>query len=77
LPQATKLEEVDAEFRLILTPERIRAIVDLVPDEWLTGEASFENPAAYRDAYTRFLVTRIENSEVFIKEAQHAAETLI
>jgi hypothetical protein len=77
LPQATRLEEVDAEFRLILTAERIRAIVNLIPDEWLTGETSFKNPGQYRDAYTRFLTTRIENSGIFIKEAQNAAETLI
>ena len=30
--------EVDAEYRTILTEERIRAIVDLLPDEWLATD---------------------------------------
>src|SRR5215218_7217714 len=37
LPRASELDAVDAEFRQLLTPERIQAIVSLVPDEWLTG----------------------------------------
>jgi hypothetical protein len=77
LPQATELDAVDAEFRLILTAQLIRSIVDLIPDEWLTGEPSFETPEHYRKAYTQFLLTRIEHAAIFIKEAQHAAETLI
>src|SRR5579859_2816669 len=32
LPRATQLEKVDTEFKKILTPEKIRTIVDLVPD---------------------------------------------
>jgi len=77
LPQATQLDEVDAEFRLILTEDRIRGIINLIPDEWLTGEESFETPEQYREAYIKFLLLRIEHSEIFIKEAQNAAETLV
>jgi hypothetical protein len=77
LPQATELDEVDAEFRLILNAGLIRSIVDLIPNEWLTGEPSFETPEHYRQAYTQFLLMRIEHAAIFIKEAQNAAETLI
>jgi hypothetical protein len=77
LPQATLLDEVDAGFREILNEERIRSIVYLVPDEWLTGEESFETPEHYREAYTQFLMTRIAHSAIFVKEAQNAAEALI
>src|SRR6201994_50158 len=38
LPSATELTAVDEGFKLVLTPERIEAIVSLVPDEWLKGE---------------------------------------
>src|ERR1700742_3613668 len=38
LPRATELDEVDAEFRSILTSERIRAIVSLIPHEWIVSE---------------------------------------
>jgi len=77
LPCATELEAVDTEFKAILTADRIKAIVTLIPDEWLTGEAAFSSPEAYRDAYAEFLLTRIAHSEIFIKEAQHAAGILI
>ena len=77
LPRATELEVVDAEFCATLTAERIISIIALIPDEWLSGEDAFNSPDEYRDAYARFLLTRIAHSEIFIKEAQNAAETLI
>jgi len=77
LPWANELDAVDAEFRLILTPERINSIVALIPDDWLNDETEFGSPEEYRQAYSQFLLTRIENSEIFVKEAQHAAETTI
>ncbi|MCO5951031.1 HipA family kinase [Mucilaginibacter flavidus] len=77
LSRATQLTEVDAAFKQILTGERIRAIVEVIPDEWLTGESSFETPAQYREAYIEFLTTRLEHSSIFVNEAQHAAENII
>jgi len=77
LHKATELDTVDAQFREVLTRECISSIVNLIPDEWLTGEESFESPQQYRDAYIQFLTTRIANSAIFIKEAQHAREALI
>lgn len=75
LPFATKLEEVDAEFRSILTKEKIEAIVSLVPESWLTQEAGSADEM--RDVYARFLTARMAASEIFVKEAQHAREILI
>lgn len=72
LPWASELETVDAEFRQVLTPDRIRAIVDLVPDEWLISEDSTDSVAERRRMYTGFLETRLAHSEIFVKEAQHA-----
>ena len=78
LPQATELEAVDAAFRSILTAERIRAIVNLIPDEWLQHiDSPFETTAELRDVYARFIETRLNYTEVFIKEAQHARKALI
>ncbi|WP_442587336.1 HipA family kinase [Pedobacter sp. AW31-3R] len=76
LPQASELAAVDKEFSAIVNKELIRRVVDLIPDEWLTGE-SFESPAEHRDAYARFLEIRVAHSEIFVKEAQHARESLI
>ncbi|RRB18302.1 HipA family kinase [Larkinella knui] len=76
LSKASELETVDAEFRQILTPERIASIVALVPDEWLTHEGATESTQDQRLIYTRFLETRIAHSELFVKEAQNA-KTLV
>ncbi len=77
LPFAFELEEVDAHFRAILTPERIRDIVALVPDEWLMDESTTMTPQERRQVYAQFLETRVAASELFVKEAQNARKTLI
>ena len=77
LPRASELDTVDPEFRSILTPERIRAIVSLVPDEWLTGGAQAGTADELRQVYSRFLELRIAASQIFVKEAQYARQSLI
>jgi hypothetical protein len=77
LPRASELEAVDAEFRTLLTPERIRTVVNLIPDEWLTGESIEETAAERREVYARFLELRVASSEIFVKEAQNARAALI
>jgi hypothetical protein len=76
LSYATELEAVDKEYRALLTEERIRVIVALIPDDWLTGSEE-GTPDEKRGIYARFLITRIAVSDIFVKEAQHARESLI
>ncbi len=77
LAQATELEQVDVEFRSILTPERIEAIVSLVPNDWLVRDSPFETADEHRAAYTKFLQIRAAHSESFVKEARDARERLV
>lgn len=77
LPQATELEAVDREAHGLLTPETIRSIVALLPDEWLTDGSSIEPAAERRQVYVQFLEKRLSQSSIFVKEAQHAREALI
>ncbi|WP_161887896.1 HipA family kinase [Pontibacter russatus] len=77
LPRATEIAAADAAFRTILTPDRIRAIVSLIPDEWLLGDAPFASAEEHRQAYIYFLETRLAHSDNFVKEAQHARKALI
>ena len=77
LSRATELETVDAAYRLLISKERIVGIVSLIPDEWLMKDSPFESAGAHREAYARFLEIRIEHSEIFVKEAQHARKALI
>ncbi|MDT0685955.1 HipA family kinase [Autumnicola psychrophila] len=72
LPQASRLQEVDKECRAIFTEEKIRSIVNLIPAEWLEWEGAEESPEEIKEVYFQFLKIRLENSEIFIKEAQNA-----
>jgi hypothetical protein len=77
LPWASELEAVDAEFSPIITKELIQSIVNLIPAEWLCEERTFNSAEEHRHAYARFLELRIANSEIFVKEAQNARQSLI
>ncbi len=76
LPWATRLEEVDTLAHQLLTPQHITGIVNLVPDQWLVNNDATD--AAYnRQQYQQFLSNRFQASPQFVKEAQHARESLI
>ena len=77
LPDAGMLDTVDEEFRKILSKEKIRDIVSLIPDEWLKNESAFSSVAEHRQAYRRYLELRLINSEIFVNEAKHARESII
>ena len=75
LPYATELDEVDQEFKDILTTDKIIEIVQLLPDDWLHWGGNDETPEDIRQVYIGFLAARLKHSEIFIKEAQHARQT--
>lgn len=77
LPWASELESVNKEFSKLLNPEKIASVINLIPDDWLEGETSFDSKTAHREAYKNFLTNRLAHSDIFLKEAQHAREILI
>lgn len=77
LPMASEIEAVDVSCRNILSRDKIEAIVSVIPDEWLLEDPSIASAPEGRQAYAIFLQSRVETSEIFVKEAQHARETLI
>lgn len=72
---ANDICKADEAFKKILTPERIKDIVSLVPNTWLTHDN--ETAEAQRKIYIDFLNTRINSSHIFVKEAQHARQQVI
>ncbi len=72
LPQASLIKEVDTEFKAILTNEILEEIVNTIPLEWLQWEDTDETPEALRNVYLQFLQTRLNNSEIFVNQAQNA-----
>jgi hypothetical protein len=77
LPQASLLEETDAEYKALLTEAKLQAIVGLLPDDWLQWEELDMSPQRIREVYLQFLLTRLNNSSTFINQAQHARQALI
>ena len=77
LPQAAELDSVNILFRSILNRDIIHDIIALIPDEWLEDEPAFNSLDEHRQAYVQFLETRLANSEIFVKEAKYARESII
>ncbi|MDE7471858.1 MAG: aminotransferase class I and II [Paramuribaculum sp.] len=75
--KAEFLEEADSRLRQILTPERLAEIVDLIPEEWLVRDDLAMTPEELRNAYTSFLVTRLNHSSDFTREAIKIRKDLI
>ncbi len=77
LSRASLLTETDAAFKQILTEEKIRDIVALIPDEWLLWRDTDESPAVLREVYKQYLLTRLKHSDIFTKKAQDEREALV
>ncbi|MEO5942714.1 MAG: HipA family kinase [Ferruginibacter sp.] len=77
LPYAAHLDKVDENFHNILDDDIINSIVELIPEDWLGDESSFDSVAEHRNAYCTFLKMRFAHSQTFVKEAQHAREKII
>lgn len=69
LHRATMLQQADKELRQRITPRTLCKIVDAVPDEWLHWEDTDLTPTAIRDAYKKFLTTRLANPGIFFNAA--------
>lgn len=72
LPWATQLAETDTRLSALLTPERLAAIVDAVPDAWLQGHDAFGTPTQQRAAYLAYLQQRLALPHAFVEEAERA-----
>lgn len=74
LPRAGELQAADEEARSILTPDKLAAIVSLVPGEWL----ALVSPAPAeenRAVYVSFLTNRLSGN--LINEAQDARQAVV
>lgn len=72
LPFASELDQVDADFKAKLPTEKIREIVNLIPDDWLQWSDTELNPEEIREVYYQFLTRRLAHSQTFVNEANHA-----
>jgi hypothetical protein len=77
LPFASEIEQVDAVFTKILTPEKVKEIIALIPGEWLTVSQPGESEETIRNVYMQFLNRRVAHSSIFVNEALHARAAII
>ena len=75
LPLASELGAVDTIYKELLTAEKIKAIVSLIPDDWI--EAAYPDASEVKDIYLSFLLNRLAHSSTFLNEALHARQALI
>lgn len=77
LPFTDQLEQVDAECKKILTNDVIQHIVNLIPDEFANWTEDDDTPETIREVYFQFLSERLNQSEIFLNDANHARKKLI
>jgi hypothetical protein len=72
LPFAKSIPEADAALAPRLTPDVLRAVVDLIPDEWLENEPGFGSPEEVRSAYVAYLSSRLRGPRAWAKALEEA-----
>ncbi|WP_186757247.1 HipA family kinase [Echinicola salinicaeni] len=77
LPRASQLEEANALFKEMLSPEKLKEIVALIPEEWLLASGDGEDAEELRNIYQQYLALRFSYADQFTKEAQDARTALI
>jgi hypothetical protein len=72
LEYATALEAADVAMRELITEDKIRGIVELVPDDWMSGNSPFNTVVENQQAYVEYLVRRLHQPRYFVEEALRA-----
>lgn len=70
LPVADKIDEADKFMRSVITKEKIRNIISLIPQDWLGAD---EDPMVYE----KFLYMRLDNADKFVMEINNAGKKSI
>ena len=77
LHNASKVRNIDEQYKSKFTPDIIRQILNLIPDEWLEEEGRELTPQEVRDVYYDFLTNRLKNSELFINQIENERKNSI
>ena len=72
LPFAGSIEAAGRKLGACITPQIVRDVVALIPDEWLLGDSPFDSSEQYRDAYIQYLLRRLQTPQAFAREAIRA-----
>jgi len=77
LPFASEIDKADEHLKSMITPEIIKSIVDIIPEDWFVDKENQQPVEEKRKVYIDFLTNRINHSDIFVNEAKHARQALI
>ncbi len=77
LPFAGDMEAAEQYMKEVLQPEKILALLQWIPEEWLLTYQPGATAEEIRKIYAAFLLERLEASAIFTQEANHARKALI
>jgi hypothetical protein len=69
---ADSIPEADAALAPQIAPEVLRAIIDLIPGEWLDGEPGFTDTEEVRSAYIAYLNGRLREPRDWVRALEAA-----
>ena len=72
LPFAGSIPEADAALAPRLTPEVLRSVVGMIPDEWLIDEPGFGSVEDVRSAYLTYLSARLREPRPWVRALEEA-----
>jgi hypothetical protein len=72
LPFARSIPEADAALVSRLSPDVLRAVIDLIPAEWLADEPGFGSVEEVRSAYLAYLNTRLREPRAWVSALEEA-----
>jgi len=74
LPFARSIPEADAASASLLTLDVLRAVIDLIPAEWLADEPGFGSVEEVRSAYVGYLSTRLREPRAWVSALEEALQ---
>lgn len=77
LPFAGSLQEADASLRHVVSPDHIRHIVAMIPDQWLAAPSPFAGVREHRAAYETMMQRRLDAAPQFVQEAMNARARIV
>ncbi|MDQ3863756.1 MAG: aminotransferase class I and II [Actinomycetota bacterium] len=73
IPFAGSIAEADAALTPRLTPEVLRSVIDMIPEEWLAEEPGFGSVEEVRSAYVAYLSARLRKPRTWVEALEEAA----
>jgi hypothetical protein len=72
LPFATEIDKADEAMTTLITEDKIKGVVNEIPDDWMKDNSPFKTIAENKQAYVDYLTRRLEEPRNFVQEAIRA-----